>query len=90
MDDNDTTPELPISMILGASDYARTKTNTKSKLGQPAEPVQELTKLGWTIMAAGEEADLSRVYFTKSSAANYEQLCSLDDLDFQDQPNDSQ
>ena len=90
MDDNDTKPELPISMILGASDYSRINTNTQPKLGQPGEPVGELTTLGWTIMAAGEEADLSSVYFTKSSAANYEQLCSLDVLGLQDQPNESQ
>ena len=77
-------------MILGASDYSRIKTNTQPKLGQPGEPVGELTTLGWTIMAAGEEADLSSVYFTKSSAANYEQLCSLDVLGLQDQPNESQ
>jgi hypothetical protein len=89
MDDNDTKSELPISMILGASDYSRIK-NTQPKLGQPGEPVGELTTLGWTIMAAGEEADLSSVYFTKSSAAYYEQLCSLDVLGLQDQPNESQ
>jgi hypothetical protein len=68
-------------MILGASDFSRIKTNTQPKLGQPGEPVGELTTLGWTIMAAGEEADLSSVYFTNSSAANYEHLCSLDVLD---------
>ena len=82
--------ELPISMILGASDFLRIKTNTQLKLGQPGEPVGELTTLGWTIMAAGEEADLSSVYFTNSSAANYEHLCSLDVLGLQDQPDEIQ
>ena len=86
MDDNDTKPELPISMILGASDYSKIKTNTEPKLGEPGEPVGELTKLGWTIMAAGEEEDLSNVYLAKSSTADYEQLCGLDVLGLQDEP----
>ena len=90
MVDNDSKPDLPISMILGASDYSKIKTDTKPKLGQPGEPVGELTMLGWTIIAAGEEEDLSSVYFAKSSAANYDQLCSLDVLGLQDQSNGSQ
>ena len=48
MNDNDKKSELPIHLILGASDYARVKTETKPRIGQPQEPIAELTKYGWT------------------------------------------
>jgi hypothetical protein len=35
-------------------------------------------------MSAGEEVDFSNVYLTKSSAADYEELCSLDVLGLKD------
>ena len=84
MDDEDTKAELPIHLILGAGDYSRIKTTTKPKLGQPGQPTAELTFLGWTIMSAGGEVDFSNVYLTKSSAADYEELCSLDVLGLKD------
>ena len=43
MEDNDTKSELPIHMILGASEYSRIKTNEKPKVGHPGEPVAERT-----------------------------------------------
>jgi hypothetical protein len=46
MHDNDKKPELPVHLILGASEYARIKTETKPKLGHPNEPVAELTRFG--------------------------------------------
>ena len=46
MDDEDTKAELPIHLILGAGDYSRIKTTTKPKLGQPGQPIAELTFLG--------------------------------------------
>ena len=87
MDDDVSKPELPVHLILGASDYSRIKTNTKPKLGQP---VAELTAFGWTMMSAGKEEDLSAIYLTKTSPANYEQLCSLDVLGLQDSLGQSQ
>ena len=51
MSDQDTKPELPIHLILGASEYSRIKTNTKPKIGQSGEPIAELTALGWSMMA---------------------------------------
>ena len=43
MDDEDTKSELPIHLILGASEYSRIKTNTKSRIGKAGEPITELT-----------------------------------------------
>ena len=48
MDDNDEKSELPVHVILGASDYSRVKMETKPRIGQPLEPIAELTTLGWT------------------------------------------
>ena len=38
MDDEDTKPELPMHLILGASEYSRIKTQTKPKSGKAGEP----------------------------------------------------
>ena len=54
MDDEDTKPERPIHLILGASEYSRIKTQTKPKIGKAGEPIAELTTLGWTMMSAGK------------------------------------
>lgn len=86
MDDDDKKSELPIHVILGASEYSRIKTETKPRIGQPSEPIAEFTMLGWTMMSTGREAALSNVYLTKTSAADYEQLCSLDVLGLADRP----
>ena len=41
MDDDDTKSELPVHLILGASEYAQIKTETKPRVGQTGEPVAE-------------------------------------------------
>ena len=86
MDDGDTKSELPIHMILGASEYSRIKTDTRPRIGKTGEPIAELTTLGWTMMSAGKEAHLSSVYLTRTSSTDYEQLGSLDVLGLQDRP----
>ena len=35
MDDVDEKPELPVHLILGASEYAKIKTDAKAKIGNP-------------------------------------------------------
>ena len=45
VDDVDEKAELPVHLILGASEYARIKTVTK-RIGQTGEPVAELTRFG--------------------------------------------
>ena len=86
MDDTDTKPELPIHMILGASEYSKIKMNAKPKVGQPGEPVAEQTALGGALMSPGAESNLDNVYLTQSSIADYEKLCSLDILGLKDRP----
>ena len=54
MDDGDTKSELPIHLILGASEYSQTKTDTRPRIGKTGEPIAELTTLGWTMMSAGK------------------------------------
>ncbi len=55
IDDTDTKPQLPVHLILGISEYTKIKTKTAHKVGNPGEPVAELTKLGWTILSPGNE-----------------------------------
>ena len=86
MDDVDEKPQLPVHLILGVSDYAKIKTESKPKIGQPGEPVAELTKFGWTILLPGKEMDLSNMLLTQTAAADYERLCRLDVLGLKDSP----
>jgi hypothetical protein len=79
MADVDEKPEVPVHLILGASEYSKIKTATKPRIGQPGEPVAELTKFGWTFMSSGSENDTTNT-FTKSSAEDYQKLCDLDVL----------
>ena len=84
MDDKDSKPVLPIHLILGASEYSRIKTVTKPKIGNPGEPVAELTAFGWSMMSPGKEVNLSNTYLTRTSFGDYEQLCNLDVLGLED------
>jgi len=81
---------LPIHLILGTSEYSRIKTETKPRIGKPFEPIAEPTALGWAMMSSSKETGLSNVYLTKSSAADYEQLCSLVVLGLEDSPESDQ
>ena len=80
MNDVSEKTELPVHLILGASEYAKIKTSTKLCVGKPGEPVAEYTKFGWTIMSPGEDIESERFFFAKSSIVDYEKLCSLDVL----------
>eukprot|EP00795_Rhopilema_esculentum_P001425 gene1425-15846_t len=80
MDDTDNKAELPIHLIIGASEYAKIKTETKPRLGKPGEPVGELTKFGWTIILPGSEVETEHLFFAGSSRVDYDKLCSLDIL----------
>ena len=81
-----TNQELPIHVILGASAYARPKTISVPRVGNPGGPVAELTSFGWTIMSPGAKTNLSSVYLTRSPSTDYEELCSLDVLGLEDKP----
>ena len=86
MDDKDHKSILPVHLILGANEYSKIKTENKPRIGKPGEPIAELTHFGWTIMSPGSESRLDNVYLTRSSSADYEQLCSLDVLGLADKP----
>ena len=91
MDDNDQKKELPVHVILGASDYSRIKTMTKPRIGQPGEPVAEKTQLGWTIISPGRESEsLSNLLLTRNSTCDHDQLCRLDVLGIEYQPSGNQ
>ncbi len=89
IDDTDTKPQLPVHLILGISEYTKIKTKTP-KVGNPGEPVAELTKLGWTILSPGNETNLTKMLLTQTSPTDYENLCRLDVLGLQDHPTGDQ
>ena len=81
MDDNNQKKELPVHVILGASNYSRIKTMTKPRIGQPGEPVPKQTQLGWTIISPGREAKgLSIMLLTRDLTCDHDQLPRLDVL----------
>ena len=53
MSDQDTKPQLPVHIVLGAGEYARIKTEHKPCVGGDGEPIAELIRLGWFIMCPG-------------------------------------
>ena len=53
MTDTDRKPQLPVHVVLGASEYAMIKTQCAQRVGLPGQPVAEKTLLGWTIMSPG-------------------------------------
>jgi hypothetical protein len=55
LDDPDNRLEIPIHVVLGASDYAMIKTTTAQRVGLPSQPIVEKTLLGWTVMSPGRE-----------------------------------
>ena len=59
MNERDTKPELPIHVILGASDYVKIKMQKCPGVGKINEPTAEQTKMDWVIMSPGRESDLS-------------------------------
>ena len=61
IDDTDIKPELPIHVILVASEYAKIKTNSVPRVGEPGQQIAEFTSFSWTIMSPGAETNLSNV-----------------------------
>ena len=77
---HDTKRDLPVHVILGAGDYTKIKIQERARLGQPGEPIAELTRLGWVVVFPGQESGLTNMMFSKTSVHDYENLCSLDVL----------
>ena len=84
MEDKDSKDTLPVHLILGASDYAKIKTETAPCVGALGEPIGEKTKLGWTIMSPWKEVDLSSMFFTQTSHVDYDNFCKLNVMDLAD------
>ncbi len=85
MEDTDSKERLPVHIILGASEYAKVKTNTPPKFGTLGQPIAELTKFGWTIISPGKECfNETKMLLTQTSRVEYEKLCRQDVLGLQD------
>ena len=84
MDDQEEKQKLPVHVILGASDFARIKTEVPPRVGRTGEPVAEKTRFGWTLMSPGEEPDLNAMFLTQTSVTDYEHLRRLDVLGLED------
>lgn len=80
MNDENKKAELPVHIILGVSDYAKIRTETRPNIGHPGEPVADLTQFGWTILSPGKEIGISSMLLTQTATADYEELCKLDML----------
>ena len=55
INDLDKKSGLPRHLILGTGEYPKLKTESAPKIGEPGEPVAQLTKSGWIIMSPGKE-----------------------------------
>ena len=78
MNERDTKPELPIHVILGASDYVKTKMQKCPRKGKINEPIAEQIKMGWVIMSPGRESDLVSSLYTRTSVSDPDRLCDID------------
>ena len=78
MNERDTKPELPIHVILGASDYVKIKMQTCPRVGKINEPIAEKTRMGWVIMSPGRESDLVSSLYARTSVSDFDRLCDID------------
>ena len=84
MDDTDNKANLPIHLILGASEYTRIKTKHVLRIGEPGEPIAEYVAFGWTIMSGGKEKGFNQMLLARDTEADYAELCKLDVLGIED------
>ena len=87
VNDTDTKEELPIHLILGASEYISIKVQEMPRAGLPGQSVAELTRLGWVLMSPAKEVQLSKLMVIKTSTVNYENCDRLDVLGVADSVN---
>ena len=53
--------ELPVHMILGASEYSKIKTPTKPRIGKPGDPIADFTTFGCIVMSHGHATDFINI-----------------------------
>ena len=78
--DNDTKDELPVHLILAASEISKIETEFRPRVGKPGEPIAELTKFGWLILSPGVETESCNLNYARTSTEDYDKLYSLDVL----------
>lgn len=88
--DTDDKEELPVHLVLGASECAAIKTDCAPRAGKLGEPVAEKTRFGWTLMSPGKEVDATNLLLTQVSHSDYDELCRLDVLGLADAPEGDQ
>ena len=69
--DTDTKKELPVHVMLGAGCYTKIKTQERARVGQPEEPIEELTKHGWVVIFPGQETSVTKMLFSKTLVHDY-------------------
>ena len=87
IEDLDTKDRLSVHIILGAGEFAK----HSPRIGEPGQPIAELTKFGWIIMSPGKEPiDITSMLLTQTLHVDYEELCRLDVLGLSDTPTNDQ
>ena len=84
MNENQTKSILSIYVIFGESDFLKIKTQERPRTGQIADPVAELTKLGWEIVNPRKGSSYFNVLLRTAAINTYEELCSIDVLGLSD------
>ena len=80
MIDTDEKEQLPVHVILGASDFDKIKMEKVRRVGKIGEPFAELIKMGWVMMSPARESDIVSALYTQTSISDYEKLCGTDIL----------
>ena len=80
MNERDTKPELPIHIVLGASDYVKINMQKCPRVGKISETIDEQTNTGWVIMSSGRESDLVSSLYTRTSVSDIDRLYDVDVL----------
>ena len=70
MNDMDEKEQLPVHIILGASDFAKIKMEKSPQVGKTGEPFAELTKMGWVMISPGRESDVVSALYTQTSVSD--------------------
>ena len=80
MNDPHEKEQLPIHIILAASDFAKIKMEKSPVVGKIGEPFAELAKMGLVMMSPGRESDVVSALYIQTSVSDHEKLYSTDIL----------